>query len=72
MKMFPLRAELFLAGGRAGGRADGRMDRKTHRHADTNSRFSQFCERASKLRIPSLPSWFLCCLKYCSTKLSRL
>jgi hypothetical protein len=40
------------AGGRTDGRADertdGRADERTNRHDEANSRFSQFCERASK------------------------
>jgi len=39
MKIRPVGAELFHA------------DRRTDRHDEPNSRFSQFCERASKLSI---------------------
>jgi len=36
-KICPLRAELF--------HADGETEGQTDRHDETNSRFSQFCER---------------------------
>jgi len=59
MKIRPVGAELFFAGGRkdgrtdrrTGGRTDGRKDRRTDRHDEANSRFSQFCERAYTLNI---------------------
>ena len=38
MKIHPVEAELFHAG--------GRTDIQAERHDETNSRFSQFCERA--------------------------
>jgi hypothetical protein len=40
VKIRPVRAELFLAGGRMGIRTD--------RHDEDNSRFSQFYQRANK------------------------
>jgi len=41
MKIRPMGAELF----HAGGRADGRTDMRTYGRRDTsNSRFSQFCD----------------------------
>jgi len=40
MKIRPVGAELFHA------YTDGRTDGRTDRHDETNSRFSQFCERA--------------------------
>jgi len=42
MKIRPVGAKLF----RSGERADGRTDKETDRHAEANSRFSQFLERA--------------------------
>jgi len=44
VKIRPKGAELFRAGRQA-----GQTDRQTDRHEGTNSRFSQFCERAEKL-----------------------
>jgi len=40
MKISPVEAELF--------HAHGQTDGHTERHDEANSRFSQFCERASK------------------------
>ena len=55
MKIRPVEAELFYAGGRTGGLADGRAER----HDGTKSRFSQFYERADKflysIKLSSLP-----------------
>jgi hypothetical protein len=45
--MRPVGVELFHADRRTDRQADGRTDR----HSEANSRFSQFCERASKLNV---------------------
>jgi len=45
-KIRPVGAELF--------HAEGLSDRRTERHDEANSRFSQFCERASKYSVVSL------------------
>jgi len=37
-----------VACGLTGGRIAGRTDRRTGRHDDVSSRFSQFCERTKK------------------------
>jgi len=34
--------------------AEGHSDRRTDRHDEANSRFTQFCERASKYTVVSL------------------
>ena len=45
--MRPVGVELFHAGRRTDRQAEGRSDK----HNETNSRFSQFCERPSKLNV---------------------
>jgi len=42
MKIRPAGAELF--------HADGRADRRTDKHDEADSRFSQFCESVSALK----------------------
>ena len=44
MKISPVEAQLF----HADTHKDGRTDRQTGKHYETNSRFSQFCEKRLK------------------------
>jgi hypothetical protein len=45
MKIHSVGAELFYADGQTDGRTERQTGRQTDRHHETNSRFSQFCER---------------------------